>query len=219
MASGIYQIKNQTTNEIYIGSSQNIKKRWQDHLCLLKKNKHHSLHLQRSWNKHGPSIFEFSILFYCELKDLIFYEQRSINIYRPKYNISPTAGSCIGIIRSEETRKRISLNRVGKCLGVKNHFYGKTHSKETIKKISDANKNKHLGIQTEFKTGHVPIHKGKSLEKLQGSKNNLAKLTEELVKEILISTDSAKDLSIKYGVHKDTIRLIKLKKIWKHVYV
>jgi len=37
--------------------------------------------------------------------------------------------------------------------GVKNHFYGKTHSKETCNVISKKNKGKHHSVGTEFKKG------------------------------------------------------------------
>ena len=59
MKSGIYQITNKINNKIYIGSSVNIEARWAGHRSDLKNKKHHSRHLQHSWELHGSGAFEF----------------------------------------------------------------------------------------------------------------------------------------------------------------
>lgn len=59
---GIYQIKNIINNKIYIGSSKDIKTRWQQHLNLLNKGKHHSYRLQKDWDKYKQENFKFEIL-------------------------------------------------------------------------------------------------------------------------------------------------------------
>lgn len=46
MSSGIYQIENKINSKVYIGSSNNIKRRWQKHKALLRHNKHPNSHLQ-----------------------------------------------------------------------------------------------------------------------------------------------------------------------------
>jgi predicted GIY-YIG superfamily endonuclease len=51
--SGIYYIKNITNNKLYIGSSKDILKRFYEHKRLLRHNKHHSIRLQRAWDKYG----------------------------------------------------------------------------------------------------------------------------------------------------------------------
>ena len=109
--SGIYCIKNQINNKIYIGSTSNFNKRFKKHLILLRKNKHHSRLLQNSYNKYGNSVFIFSILEYTT--DLINREQYYLDLYRPflkenGYNISPTAYNNTGIKRSFEYKKKKS---------------------------------------------------------------------------------------------------------------
>ena len=56
MNSGVYQILNVTTNKRYIGSSKNIVKRLKDHIKSLHSGKHHSILLQRAWNKCCMSV-------------------------------------------------------------------------------------------------------------------------------------------------------------------
>lgn len=59
---GIYKIKNLKNNKIYIGSSNNIEKRINEHFRNLKNNKHPNKHLQLSYNKYGKENFTYEIL-------------------------------------------------------------------------------------------------------------------------------------------------------------
>ena len=47
---GIYKLT--INNKIYIGSAKNIGIRLSKHLLDLERNKHHSIYLQRTWNKY-----------------------------------------------------------------------------------------------------------------------------------------------------------------------
>jgi group I intron endonuclease len=62
LIGGIYSITCVTNNKSYIGSSYDIYNRWSDHKRILRKNQHHSIKLQRSWNKYGEENFLFSIV-------------------------------------------------------------------------------------------------------------------------------------------------------------
>ena len=59
--SGIYKITNNVNGKFYIGSSQNISRRWYDHKRELRIQKHHNKYLQRAWNKYGEENFSFEI--------------------------------------------------------------------------------------------------------------------------------------------------------------
>lgn len=50
---GIYQILNVENGHCYIGSSENITKRWSQHKSVLRHNNHHSGYLQNAYNKYG----------------------------------------------------------------------------------------------------------------------------------------------------------------------
>ena len=62
MTAGIYIIQCKATGKVYVGSSENIEKRWLQHKYSLKKNTHHSKKLQNAWNKYGETEFEFQIV-------------------------------------------------------------------------------------------------------------------------------------------------------------
>jgi len=107
--SGIYKIENLVNGKMYVGSAVDIKNRWSRHKSDLRKNKHHSRYLQRSWNKYSEEQFEFTII--EEVKDvseLLEREQYWLDYYKSYdykigYNSYPTAGSPLGAKHSRET--------------------------------------------------------------------------------------------------------------------
>ena len=56
---GTYKIINKKIKKYYYGSSIDIEKRLKRHKNELGKNKHHSIYLQRAYNKYGCDNFEF----------------------------------------------------------------------------------------------------------------------------------------------------------------
>lgn len=118
--SGIYKITNLVNQKVYIGSAIDIKKRWQDHLNYLRKDKHNNKYLQRSYNKYGEDAFEFKILFYCYPDKLLHYEQTFIDFYKFKvgwdnmYNMCPLSHSTLGRDVTQETKNKISIANKGR---------------------------------------------------------------------------------------------------------
>jgi group I intron endonuclease len=103
--SAVYSIFCKTTGKAYIGSSNQVKHRRWVHFNNLNMGTHHSVKLQRSWNKHTPSEFVFSILEFCSDEILIEREQFYIdawNAYDNGYNSRPIAESSRGSKRSPE---------------------------------------------------------------------------------------------------------------------
>lgn len=117
---GIYTITNLVNNKIYVGSSTRcIYKRVKDHIYALKNNKHHSIHLQRAYNKYGNDNFQFEILEECEDKYCLSQEQYWINILNVcsrkfGYNICTVAGNTKGIRPSKETKEKIGRAHIGR---------------------------------------------------------------------------------------------------------
>lgn len=144
MPSGIYQIKNKINNKFYIGSSDFIRRRWREHTTSLNGNKHCNNYLQFSWNKYGADAFEFLILENCNSDKLIEREQIWIDWLKPEYNLSGTAGSPLGIKRSEEFKQKVRDRQLGskhsKETKIKMSISqkGRRHSQESIIKIIEA---------------------------------------------------------------------------------
>ena len=130
--SGIYQILNLTNGHRYVGSAVSLTRRWSVHRSDFRKGTN-SPHLQRAWNKYGEDAFEFRVIGTCAKEDLKRMEQHLLDDLRPEYNISPTAGSPLGVTHSPETRDKVRLARIGK-----------THSPEARANMSAAQKGKTL---------------------------------------------------------------------------
>lgn len=106
--SGIYEIVNLANSKRYVGSAEHMRQRWRSHRHLLRAGRHHSVHLQRAWLKHGETGFEFrAIEIGVAVGDLIAREQHYIDALAPEYNIARVAGSSVGVTQTDETRAKV----------------------------------------------------------------------------------------------------------------
>lgn len=170
--SGIYELYCECSDKRYIGSSVDILRRKNGHLKDLKEHNHCNTYLQRAWDKYGETQFVFTPLLYCDKENLIFFEQRAINIFNTTnrqhgFNICPVAGSRLGTKISKESRQRISKSRKGKCSGKENHNYGKSLPQDTKDKISESLVGKFSG-KNSFSYGRVHSDEAKKKISLAG---------------------------------------------------
>lgn len=106
--AGIYEIVNTVNGKQYVGSAIDLAGRQRLHVWNLKRGTHHSKHLQNAWKKYGDDAFTFKTLLLCSRENLVMYEQRAIDGFKPEYNISCIAGSVLGIKRTPEQRVALS---------------------------------------------------------------------------------------------------------------
>lgn len=112
--TGVYRITNVVNGKVYVGSASFcLERRMSGHRNSLANGAHHNRHLQRSWNKHGPTCFRFDVLEYCDPEECVRREQffiDSLSAADPRfgYNISPTAGSNLGIKHTINHRAKTS---------------------------------------------------------------------------------------------------------------
>lgn len=78
-SSGVYRILCIPTGKIYIGSSVDLRHRWDQHRRRLRRGIHGNAHLQLAWSKYGEASFEFSVLEFVDLPDLLCAEQAWID--------------------------------------------------------------------------------------------------------------------------------------------
>lgn len=117
--AGVYIIRSSIKpNRVYIGSSDDIIRRWRMHLSELKRRKHHSIILQNHVNKYGISDITFNVIIECDVNELIKKEQLYIDSYNPYFNIRKVADSNRGIKRSEQTKGKIREKNIGKVLSI-----------------------------------------------------------------------------------------------------
>jgi group I intron endonuclease len=130
--SGVYKLENTITGNFYIGSSVSIRKRMHVHFCLLRKGKHWNPSIQKDFNEYGEGSFKFSPVIMCEDFELLYYEQKCIDLLNPLYNMHKFADSPRGYSPTEETREKLRAFHTGKSFR-KNY----THSEETRRKIGE----------------------------------------------------------------------------------
>lgn len=90
----IYQIRNIENDKRYIGSTIEPNKRFAWHQRYLRIEKHHSIRLQRAWQKYGEKNFVFEIIRTCDAEMILQEEQKEINLWNfdaDLYNTNPLA--------------------------------------------------------------------------------------------------------------------------------
>lgn len=167
---GIYSIENIINQKKYIGQSVNIKSRWMKHKSELNNNNHDNDYFQKAWNKYGEENFEFTILEECSKDMLNERECYYIDLYNTinrDYGYNLKSGGQDTNYVTEDVKNKISkANKKyyiehpeakiqcsknaynqwnnpeikAKIMGENNGMYGRTHSKEARKKISEAQK-------------------------------------------------------------------------------
>lgn len=144
MTCGIYVIKNIITNQLYIGKSTNIEKRWKRHLYLLNSNKDTCLYLQNAWNKYKSENFDFYIINECVISELDTKEKIAIKKFKSHYtengyNISWGGSSpFLGRHHTEESKRKISENSEDRT-GKNNPMFGRKHTEQAKLNISKNN--------------------------------------------------------------------------------
>ena len=115
--SGIYMILNTVTNKRWIGQAVNIYRRWAQHLGKFKRG-NNSPKLQASWDKHGCSVFDFSVVCKVEIGDLVAKEAYYMDFYKSNddrfgYNLEKIDRRGLRVV-SEETKQKTSATMKGK---------------------------------------------------------------------------------------------------------
>ena len=143
--SGIYMFKNLTNGKRYIGSSENLNRRFREYFNINYLLKNKSMYICNSLIKHGYFNFSLTILEYCSPDKCLFrsvpcceYSRRFrskyyINLFGSEYNIikDPSLPPMSGRKHLEKTKTKISeANK------------GTTRSDETKKIMSDTRKGK-----------------------------------------------------------------------------
>jgi len=105
--------------------------------------------MQRVFNKNGGEAFAYRILEVCRPEELNDRERAWIDRLKPKYNVCPVAGSCLGYKHSKETRekhRKLMLDNkinVGRVPWMK----GRTHRPESLAQLSSSKKGQGLGVK------------------------------------------------------------------------
>lgn len=107
----IYKITNGIDGKFYIGSTNNLIKRYYTHINHIRTNKNTCIKLIRAVNKYGEDNFKFEIVCECSTEEILKTEQDYIDNLNPHYNVAKIAGSNLGIKRTEEVKLKKSASQ------------------------------------------------------------------------------------------------------------
>ena len=176
---GIYKITN-PNGKIYVGQSINIENRLKQHRFGHDGKK---TRIYNSIKKYGWDSHTIDILEECEielLNERERYWQEYFNSFEKGLNAMLTETSAKRREFGEDSKKNLKSSKKvysneglqslkEKLSGKNNPFYGKTHSKEVLEKIIQANKGKKVSEETKKKMSEV------AKKRSVGSGNNYAK--------------------------------------------
>ena len=216
MSKGIYCIRNIVNNKMYIGSTNNFDNRKYRHFHQLENGIHHSILLQRAYDKYGKDSFVFEILKICDNdEDLLKIEQEFLNKLKPfspnGYNVSTIASNCV--LYGENN------GMFGKK-GENNPNFGRKNSEETLKKMSNSQKGVHKSeeskqklsktMKEQYKNGRTPPTLGKKLsnetkEKIRKKKSKPVKQIDKNTLKIINVFESISQASDTLNIDNSTI--------------
>jgi len=98
------------------------------------------MYICNSLLKHDYLNFSLTILEYCEPKKCLEREKHYWGLLNPEYNLAKDPNAPMsGRKHSPESIKKMSDSKIGLQAGEKNPFFGKFHSDETRKRLSEVN--------------------------------------------------------------------------------
>lgn len=158
--AGIYMWIHIQSNKKYVGSALNLSERMYKYFSPLSLKRTDN-YISRALIHHGYSVFSLSIIEFIDITNLSKKEARKLILEREQYyldlifsqdepntyNINPTAESRLGSKHTEDSLAKMSIAQSGKNNPMYgkisgNHpkgMLGKSHSQETIKKMSGKN--------------------------------------------------------------------------------
>lgn len=217
MNNGVYKIINTLTNDCYVGSCAHVKGfklRWNNHINSLNKNNHHSIVLQRAWNKYGKENFVFEVIEECEAEKCIEREQYYLDSVSPAYNILKVAGSSLGRKLTTEQIQKLKDRSYNWMRGENNWNKSEKNkklsrerfdskyvrgfiTKETYKKISNSLRGRKKTEEHKIKISKtltkyaVPtVHQEKIKDVLVGDKNPMFNKTHTTENKLIMSNKS-----------------------------
>ena len=148
----IYSLTDPITNQIrYIGKSIDPQQRYYAHISRCKERRTHT----NCWiyglsSKNLKPIL--NIIEECNELNWVEREQHHISLHENLTNLTIGGEGTHGLKASDEAKLKMSNARKG----IKNHFYGKKHTPETLKKMSEILKTKDCRQKTTNKGKKFP---------------------------------------------------------------
>lgn len=235
--SGIYCIENMINHKKYIGLSQNISRRFDEHKRHLNGKYHINEHLQSAWNKYGKDNFKFYIIEECDeniLKEKERYYIKKYHTQNRLYGYNKTSGGDGIRDLSEECGDKISLSETlypVVCLNLNGTFIREYRNcreaadfvggrKENIRQCC----NKSYGYKTQY--GYIWMYKenyakdGCDLNKYKRGSNEKSIDIYDLFGNFISTVKNARIAESEYGIpYKNVSQVCNGQKRQSHGYI
>lgn len=165
--SGIYMWTS-PSGKSYIGQSVNLQKRKCAFLCFGDRYGGQKINRARKKYNH-KSLWNYTILEYCDIDDLDEREEYYISLYNTINNgYNCDSGGNENKIVSDETKQKMSEAKKGKYCGEKHPMWGRHLTEEQKRKISKAHDNVKIAvsqytIEGVFIASYESIHEAQRL--------------------------------------------------------
>lgn len=154
----IYKITNIRNNKIYIGQTNDCKRRWAEHRCLAHTNHNYKSALYAAMRKYGNKSFTFEVIEECADDKMSererFWIQHLNSMVPNGYNMTPGGETLYGehnpfygkhhsehtkaLISAKNTGRKYTPEELERCrqrnAGRKNPFYAHSHTPESLAK-------------------------------------------------------------------------------------
>lgn len=168
----VYKLTNKITNLIYVGATNNIKRRIKEHRKDVKRCKHRRFYADIE--TYGFESLELEILCYCETKEEMFQKEiyyiKTLKANDPHYGYNQTKGGVGGLTHditgennpmfgrtcSPEMRKHLSDTLKGRCK-TKEHCEKISQSLKGKKKSEEHCKNLSLALKGNIPSTAIPV--------------------------------------------------------------
>lgn len=124
IVSGVYLLRCDYDDRVYVGSSSDIHKRWSSHLGFLRKRKHANANLQELADQYGADCLSYDVIEMCPVEHLRSREQHHLDLWMKMPG---------GVFNISEFTDCSMRGRSGDL----NPFFGKSHSTATRRALSE----------------------------------------------------------------------------------
>ena len=204
---------NKANNKVYVGITyQNVQDRWQNGLGYKKDQPV----FYNAIKKYGWDGFEHIIFAehlteeeakHMEILLIALYKTNCKKYDNPEcgYNMTDGGDGIFGRKHTEETKRKLSQQAKERFANPENHpMYGKHWSTEIRKRMSEAQKGKHVGEQNAFFGKH---HSQETIDKIKLAHADISKIVVQLTKngEVVNTFSSIHEASKQTGANRTGI--------------
>lgn len=168
---GIYIYRNRINGKVYVGKSNDLYKRHQDHMRYLMAGTDPCIKLNRAWQKYGADNFEYEVVCYCAEDELNEKEKYYVSLYNSLndgYNCTAGGDGITGYRHTEEAKRRIAAAGMGRPASqrmidvARERFLGKKFTEEHKHALRDAWTPERKQKMTETRSGKDNPNYGKT---------------------------------------------------------